>query len=106
MRFRFLQPAYINGRLYEVGEVSEMSNDFIPPAACEPLDAAGALAMWKAGPQVMGLQRQVWFGVPMPVPQTYWKPIDAAQEMWRLVGLGSDLPAVKWTSDADPRALP
>ena len=36
--WRWLQPAYID-RLYNAGEIVDMPADFVPPAACEPLDA-------------------------------------------------------------------
>jgi hypothetical protein len=107
MRFRFLAPVYVDGRMFNAGEVCEMRADFIPPGCVEPLDASAVQAFYRAGPQPLGLVRQQWSDLIVThYPATYWKPIDAAQEHWVLTGLGAHLGSVKWTSDADPRAVP
>jgi hypothetical protein len=100
-QYRFLQDAYVNGGYFQAGLVTAMPPDWIPGPYVEPLDDEAVQAFFKAGPQLMGLQRQRWFGVPMPVPVTYWKPADRQREYWQLTGLGAHLGAAKWTSDSD-----
>jgi hypothetical protein len=102
--WRWLQPAYID-RLYNAGEIVDMPADFVPPAACEPLDAEAAAAYFAAGPQVCGLIRQQYLWL-TTAPATYWRPTNAEKTIWELTGLGRGLGAVKWTSNAERGAVP
>jgi hypothetical protein len=107
MRFRFLAPAYIDGCLFQAGQICEMKDDWVPGPFVEPLDLAGAKPMFDAGPQVLGLVRQQFSDLILTrYPTTFWKPVDAAKETWELTGLGSGLGVKRWTSDAAPGALP
>ena len=108
-RYRFLQSAYIDGRLFNAGEIAELRDDWVPGPYVEPLDLAGAQAMWNAGPQCLGLVRQQFSDPQLLMhqyPKTFWKPVDAAQETWELVGLGKGLGTKRWTSNAQRGVLP
>jgi hypothetical protein len=105
MRFRFLADCYVGGHYFQAGNVAEMPASFIPPAACEPLDAEAAQAFFDAGPQITPLCRQQWSDrIITNYPTTYWRPTDAAKENWELTGLGRGLGVKRWTSDADKSA--
>jgi hypothetical protein len=104
-RYRFLQDCYVGGAYYAAGDIAQLPDSVIPPPGVDPLDAEAVQAFFNAGPQVLGLQKQRWTFMPIPVPVTYWKPTDAAKEHWQLTGLGSHLGAVKWAGDSD-RSIP
>jgi hypothetical protein len=107
MRFRFLAPVYADRR-YEAVEICEMPATFVPPAACEPLDSAALNAFYAQGPQVVPLTMMRWSDIPMStMPVTYWTRVDPTDNaLWKLTGLGSAMPPVRWTSQADPGSLP
>ena len=106
MRWRFLQSAYIDGRLFNAGEICEMRNDWVPGPFVEPLTPDAAQAFFEAGPFVLGLVRQQFSDLPVTqYPATYWRPCSADKEMWELVGLGRGQ-RKKWNSDAERGALP
>jgi hypothetical protein len=101
MKFRWLQPGYVNGCRYEAGQIVEMKPDFVPPGACEPLDAEATAAYFLAGPQPLGLVRQQWSDLLLfHYPKTFWTK---SGDEWRLTGLGADLGTKKATR---PMELP
>ena len=95
MRIRWLQARYVGERRYEAGEVVDMPSTFVPPGACEPLDAEATAAYFAAGPQPCGLIRQEKAGILLTrFPSTYWVQ---SGDQWRLTGLGAGLGTKKAT---------
>jgi len=103
MRYRILAPIFDGSSRHEAGEIVDMPDSFVPSGACEPLDVEAVAAFHRVGPQIAPLIRMQWDNLPMSTyPRTVWKRVDPKDStMWKLTGLGSALPAVKWTSDAD-----
>jgi hypothetical protein len=95
--YRFLQDSWIGGAYYLAGTVASTSDvggslpaNWVPSNAVDPLDAAGAQAMWSAGPKLLGLVRQQWSSIPVNPPATFWIAGPAAHQ-WSLTGLGGSL---------------
>ena len=108
-RWKFLQSAYIDGRLFQPGEIASLRDDWKPGPFVEPLDADAARAFFDAGPFVLGLVRQQFSDLDRMLtryPATYWKPVDAEKRIWKLTGLGEGFGEREWTSDAERGALP
>ena len=83
--YRFLQDAYVNGFYITAGDVASTADvggtlpiNFLPPAACDPLDASAVAAFFAAGVQLLTLVRTA--------PATYWAPV--ANDQYSLTGLG------------------
>jgi len=94
MRFRFLQDCLVGGHYFQAGTVAELPTSFVPPAACEPLDAEAARAFFDAGPQPCPLVRQQWSDVLITqYPATYWQRVGKGE--FQLTGLGAALGVVK-----------
>jgi hypothetical protein len=89
-QYRFLADCYVNGGYINAGDVVTLSNSFVPPAAVDPLDAAGAQAYFNAGPQLVGLIRPQWSTQVVAAPVTRWVPGPGAWQ-WSLTGLGASL---------------
>ena len=81
-KYRFLQDAVDqNGVYYTAGSNASTADvggtlpvGYVPPAASEPLDSAGALAFWNAGVRLLPLVRQQWTGIPVNPPTCFWQP--------------------------------
>jgi hypothetical protein len=103
-KYRFLQPVYVGECQYLAGEIATLPDSWVPNPNVEPLDLAGAQAMWDAGPAPLGLVQQRWGDQRLWItsfPKTYWRQIN--KEEWELVGLGRGLGAKKATR---PMELP
>src|SRR5262249_22241145 len=90
-QYRFLQDAYIAGQYFSAGDVATLSNNFIPPAAVDPLDSAAITAFWNAGPQITPLVRQQWSTQSVAPPAIYWQPFNLALFQYQLTGAGAAL---------------
>jgi hypothetical protein len=81
-RYRFLQDCVDqNGVYYQAGTIAStadvggtLPSNYVPPAASEPLDAAGASAFFAAGVRLLPLIRQQWTGIPVNPPTCFWIP--------------------------------
>jgi hypothetical protein len=97
-RYRILAPIFDGASRYEAGQIVDMPSSFVPSGACEPLDAEAAQAFFNAGPQPLGLVRQQWDHIPITTyPTTYWRCVDATENIWALTGLGASLGSRKAT---------
>ena len=99
--YRWLQDCYVNGVYYNAGDVAQTADvlggtlpiGWQPNAAVDPLDTGAVYAFWNAGPQLLGLVRMQWSGIPVNPPTTYWKAIPSSgATQFRLTGLGAGLP--------------
>jgi hypothetical protein len=101
--YRFVQDCWIGQNYYQAGSQAStadvggtLPSNFIPSAACDPLDASALSAFYAAGPQLLGRQ---WAGNAqfMFPPVTYWKAraIPGSSAMsYSLTGLGINEPAI------------
>jgi hypothetical protein len=99
-QYRFLQDAYIAGQYFNAGDVATLLNNFIPPAAVDPLDSAAVTAFFAAGPQLCGLIRARWSTQFVAPPVTRWVPGPGSNQ-WQLTGLGAGM-----VTSGGPMGLP
>jgi hypothetical protein len=57
-RYRFLQSAYVDGALFNAGEIRDLRDDWTPGPFVEPLCAKAVAAFFEAGPWPPPLIRQ------------------------------------------------
>jgi hypothetical protein len=75
-RYVFMQPAFIDGRLYESGEHATLRDDWIPGPYVDPIDGAAIKAFWEAGVQLAPLQQQRWTFSPITRhARIFWRQI-------------------------------
>ena len=88
-RYRWISDGHVNNTYYHAGDIFTAADDWIPPAAVDPLDAAAVSAFYAAGPQIRPLVRQQWTTRAVNPPVTYWQR--ASGNFWELTGLGAGL---------------
>jgi hypothetical protein len=66
-------------------------SNFIPPAACDPLDADGLNKFFAAGVQLLGLCRIQWSNQNVPAPKIWWQLVSQINQTYQLTGAGAVL---------------
>jgi hypothetical protein len=75
-RYRWTQPGYAYERYFEPGEIATLPDDFVPPAAAEPLDEAAITAYHRAGVQFAPPAQQRWTFMPVNEHRRiYWRQV-------------------------------
>jgi hypothetical protein len=93
-RYRWLQDGHVGDAYYHAGDIMQAADNWLPPAAVDPIDTAAVNAFYSAGPQTFPiLIRQQWSTVPVSPPVTYWRQIPGGSQ-WQLTGLGAGLPPI------------
>jgi hypothetical protein len=64
-KYRWTQPGYAYERYFEAGEIANLPDDFVPPAAAEPLDEPAIAAYHRAGVQFAPPAQQRWTFMPV-----------------------------------------
>ena len=78
-RYRWTQPGYAYGAYFDAGEIATLPNDFVPPAAAEPLDADAIAAYHRAGVQFAPPAQQRWTFKPVNEHRRiYWRQVAPA----------------------------
>jgi hypothetical protein len=90
--YRALQDIFDGSAIILAGTTFTISNSWVPPAACDPLDGPAVTAFFNAGPQLCGLIRAQWAGQIIAPPVTRWVEAgNPALQQFKLTGLGAGL---------------
>src|SRR6516165_8969891 len=95
-QYRWLQDGQgPGGGYHHAGDIASLPDDWVPPAAVEPLDQSALEAFYAAGPQPPPLVRSQWSHVHVANSVTYWKPVIINNvRLWQLTGLGAGKPPI------------
>jgi hypothetical protein len=106
-QYRLLCPHYLNGVMMVADDIVtegvNVPNGWVPTLACDPLNSAAVSAYYAAGPRSTAYEANPTFGgaiwgtwknggFPPAPPATSW--VRAGTNLWKLNGLGANLPVV------------
>jgi hypothetical protein len=90
-QYRALQDIWDGTQIILAGTTFTIADNWVPPAAVDPLDAPAVTAFFAAGPQICGLIRAQWANQFVGPPQTKWVEANPALQLFKLTGLGAGL---------------